>query len=391
MLPHVAAHLPPAMANLPPMAISAIAQYGRAQGGVTPLWFGESDLPTDPMIRAAAADSLAAGETFYQSQSGLPDLRAAIAAYTGRLNGRAVSPERITVTASGMTAANIAMQAVLTPGSNIVIVTPAWPNIAATARLKGAEPRTVTLDADADGRWSLDIDKLIAACDADTKALFINSPNNPTGWVCPADQQRDILDFARSRGLWVMADEVYERLYYKGPQAPSFIALAEEDDLVLGINSFSKTWAMTGFRLGWLTAPAGTEELFGTLVQYTNSSSPAFIQRAGVAAIEQGEVILATFQDYCRQGRNIAFQLLTSSPRIRASAPDGAFYAFFQVDGCTDSMALAQELIRETKVGIAPGIAFGEDGEGWLRLCYAQKPALLGDAIGKLVDYINKR
>tara|TARA_Y100000588_G_scaffold47220_1_gene44568 strand:- start:748 stop:1911 length:1164 start_codon:yes stop_codon:yes gene_type:complete len=376
----------PVLHHLKPQGISEISEYGADFDGVIPMWFGESDLVTPEAPRRALIESLESGKTFYQAQNGLPALRDAIAAYDTRLHDKPVAADRITVTASGMTALHVALQTIVDDGENIVLVTPIWPNAPAAMQIMGAEPRRVSLVSQPDGKWQLDLDRLFDACDDKTRGIFVNSPNNPTGWMCCRDEQQAILDFARERGIWILADEVYHRITYGRETAPSFLDLAKPDDPVLAINSFSKSWAMTGWRLGWLTAPPALYDTLGLMVQYTNSNSPEFIQDAGIAAIEQCEDFVQRFRDYCAAGREIVDKVLGDANRIRYAQPEAAFYAFLEVEGEHDSMALAERLVREAKVGVAPGMSFGEESDSWLRLCFAQDPETLRTGLERMAD-----
>ena len=383
---HPKARIRPILHNLQPQGIADISEYGEQFDDVIPMWFGESDLVTPEAPRRALIQSLEAGKTFYQAQNGHPALRDKIAEYDTRLHDRSIAADRITVTASGMTALHVALQTTVDAGENVVLVTPIWPNAPAAVQVMGAEPRRVSLSSQSDGRWQLDLDRLFEACDDKTRAIFVNSPNNPTGWMCGRSEQQTILDFARNRGIWIIADEVYHRITYGRETAPSFLDLAEPEDPVLALNSSSKSWAMTGWRLGWLTAPPSIHETLGLMVQYTNSNSPEFIQDAGIAAIDQCEDFVETFRDYCAAGRAIVGEVLGSANRIRIAEPEAAFYAFFEVEGEPDSMALAKRLVREAKVGVAPGMSFGEESEGWLRLCFAQEPKLLRKGLQQMAD-----
>ena len=380
------ARIRPVLHHLQPQGISEISEYGADFGGVIPMWFGESDLVTPEAPRRALIDSLESGKTFYQAQNGVPALRETIAAYDTRLHEKPVAIDRITVTASGMTALHVALQTIVDAGENIVLVTPIWPNAPAAIQIMGAEPRRVSLLSQPNGNWKLDLNQLFQACDDKTRGIFVNSPNNPTGWMCHRDEQQAILDFARERGIWILADEVYHRITYGRETAPSFLDLAEPDDSVLVINSFSKSWAMTGWRLGWLTAPPAIYETLGLMVQYTNSNSPEFIQDAGIAAIEQCEDFVKLFRAYCAAGREIVGEVLGGATRIRYTQPEAAFYAFLEVEGDRDSMALAERLVCEAKVGVAPGMSFGEESEGWLRLCFAQDPNLLRTGLERMAE-----
>src|SRR4029079_4524605 len=302
-------------------------------------WFGEGDLVTPDFVREAAAKGLEAGETFYTWQRGIPELRAALSAYTERVYGIKCPADRISVTTGGMQAILLCCQLLLDPGDNIVIVSPIWPNITSATRLMRGEPKYVALDRTKEGAWSLDVQKVFDAVDSRTRAIFVNSPGNPTGWTMTSDQQRALLDFARKRGLWIMADEVYARLIYTRAVAPSFLEPAGPDDPLIVLNSFSKPWAMTGWRIGWLTHPPSLGEQLAKLVQINTSGIPAFLQRGAIAAVEKGEDFIAQMVDRCREGRELVFQRLSANPRVTIARPQAAFYNFFSVDGVSDTMA----------------------------------------------------
>ncbi len=370
--------------------IREVSDLGMKLGGVLPLWFGESDLTTPKFIRDAAKASLDNGETFYAANLGIPPLREAIAAYQSRLLGKTIAPERIVVTNSGMTALMLVMQVLLSEGDNAIITTPIWPNCIEAARIMGAEPRLIQLRMGdvgdgGDGGWTLDLDELFASVDEKTRLILINSPSNPTGWMMPPGDQRALLDFAAERGIWVIADEVYERLVYDAPRAPSFLDLAGPADPVIAANSFSKSWCMTGWRLGWMTVPEGMAESFGKVVEYNYSCTPVFIQRAGIAALQGGEDFIAQIVADYRRNRDLVHQRLMGTGRVRMANPPGAFYAFMAIDGMEDSLAFARALIEEQKVGLAPGSAFGPGGEGHIRLCFAIAHDKLSEAVDRLV------
>ncbi len=371
------------VAELESSKIREVADLGMDDDGIIPLWFGEGDLPTPDFVIEAAKRGLDAGDTYYTENQGVPRLRETIARYVSSLYGAEVGVERVTVTASGMAAIMIVAQTLIDAGDNVVVVTPIWPNCRETVHIMGGEARAVELNL-GDGGWTLDLDRLFGAVDERTRALYINSPSNPTGWMMTAEEQRQVLDFARERGIWVVADEVYDRIVYDRPRAPSFVELAAPDDPVIAINSFSKSWCMTGWRLGWITAPAAMGELFGKLIEYNYCCAPGFAQQAGIAAITQGEPFVAELVDHYRRGRDLVYQRLSGHRRVRLARPEAAFYAFFAVDGMTDSTALAKRIVREHRVGLAPGAAFGPGGEGHLRLCFASAADTLSRALDRL-------
>ncbi len=375
--------------DLPTSRIAEVSALGFGDPAVIPLWYGEGDLPTPGFIGVAATAALQAGHTFYTYKAGLPELRNSIADYLTGLHGRPVGAERILVTSSGMTALMLMAQALIDEGDNLVIVAPVWPNIAAAVTVMGGEPRLVSVDRQPGGGWRLDPERLFAACDSRTRGIFVNSPSNPTGWIISAEEIAALLAFARGRGLWLIADEVYSRIVYGNRAAPSFLDQSESEDRLIVVNSFSKNWAMTGWRLGWIAAPGDLLPQLEKLVEFNTSGSPTFLQHAGVVAIRDGEPFIESFVARCRAARDVAIDGLSACRRVEVARPDGAFYAFFQVDGMRDSLAFAKEALHRTKVGLAPGSAFGPMGEGFLRLCFARDPQQVGEAIERLRPLLN--
>ena len=383
-LPGLGATLSGPIAGLSETPIAEVSMSVFGDPEVVPLWFGEGDLVTPDFVRDAAAKGLQAGETFYTWQRGIPELRAALSAYTERLYGVKCPVDRVTVTTGGMQAILLSCQLLLDPGDNIVIVSPIWPNITSATKLVRGEPKYVALDRKPDGRWTLDLQKVFDAVDDRTRAIFVNSPGNPTGWTMSSDEQRALLDFAKSRGVWIMADEVYARLIYTRPVAPSFLEQAGPDDPLIVLNSFSKPWAMTGWRVGWLTHPAHLGEQFAKLVQINTSGVPHFLQRGAIAALDKGDGFITEMVERCRAGGELVFQRLSAHPRITIARPEGAFYAFFAVDGVKDTMAFCKSLAKDYKVGLAPGEAFAAGGPGNIRLCFAAGAERLSKALDRI-------
>ena len=373
-----------AIRDLRASRIAEISALGMGDPDVIALWYGEGDLPTPDFIGRAANAAIEAGHTFYTYKAGLPELRSAIAGYLTGLYARPTAAERILVSSSGMSALMLVAQALIDPGDNLVIIAPIWPNIAAAVSIMGGEPRLVALDPVPGGGWSLDLGRIFAACDTRTRGIFINSPGNPTGWMISAGEIEDLLAFARARGLWLIADEVYGRIVYGNRPAPSFLDQGAPEDRLIVVNSFSKSWAMTGWRLGWLTIPPDLLPVMEKLVEFNTSGSPTFLQHAGIAAIREGEPFIARFVARCRAARDVAIYALQACRRVEVARPDGAFYAFFRVDGIADSLAFAKDALGRTKVGLAPGSAFGPMGEGYLRLCFARDPRIIAEAVDRL-------
>ncbi|HET7715122.1 MAG TPA: pyridoxal phosphate-dependent aminotransferase [Bauldia sp.] len=375
--------------DAPESGIVEVFNYGRGRPGLIAMWAGEGDLPTPAFIFEAAIRSLRDGETFYTAQRGIPEVRAALARYHRRTYGRQFSDERFYITGGGMQAIQIASRMVAGPGDEVLVPTPAWPNISAAIAINGAEPVDVPLTFGNAG-WALDLDRLFDSATDRTRAIFINSPANPTGWTATRDELQAILDFARERGLFIIADEVYHRFYYAGPRSPSFHDVADPDDRVLFVNTFSKNWAMTGWRIGWLSTPPALGQIIENLVQYSTSGVATFMQRAATVALDEGDDFLRLQVERARKGREIACAGLAGSGRARFSEPAGAFYLFFAVDGEDDTRALAMRLVDEANIGLAPGTAFGEAGHGFMRLCFASSPERVRDATERLAAWLKR-
>lgn len=347
------------------------------------LCFGESDVPAPQSAHNALAAAMAAGQTRYSDVRGLPALRQALATHLTAQHALPVEEPRVQITGSGMAAVNVAMAALLKPGQRLVHLTPAWPNSMNAARMRGADVESFPLDPTTEGGFHLNLDRLASRLTG-ARALWVNSPSNPLGWTATPEEMQTILDICRATGTWIIADEVYNRLVYNAGQAASILDVCTPHDRVLVIGSFSKAWAMTGFRIGWLIVPEATRDSFSELVEITHSGVASFVQSAALAALAD-EPFVTSFRAYCAKGRMLTTQAMANLPRVRFAPPPGAFYAFIGIDGLTDSLSLALRLVHEHGVALAPGCAFGEGGEGHLRLCFAQSPTLLERALTRLV------
>lgn len=374
------------------MEVSGIVEAmkrGFGREGLIPLWAGEGDLPTPDFICDAAARSLKAGETFYTWQRGIPELRAGLARYHARQYGVAPDPERFFVTASGMHAIVIAFALVLDAGSEVIVPTPCWPNAGAAADAAAAKPVFVPMTMGAGG-FAPDLDRMAAAISPRTRAIFVNSPGNPTGWVASREDLAAVLALARRHGLWIVADEVYARFYWgAGTRAPSLRDVMQPDDRVLFVNTFSKNWAMTGWRIGWIESDPSLGQVIENLIQASTSGVAVFMQRAALAALENGEEFVTLQVDRARRGREIV-AALAGNGRVRLVPPAGAFYQLLSIDGEPDSRTLCFRLIDEANVGLAPGAAFGPGAEQHLRLCFARSAESLDEAVGRLTEWLKR-
>ena len=360
--------------------------------GVYKLYFGESDLPTPAFIKQAAEEAMAQGYTFYTENAGLPSLREAIARYQARLHDVELDPSsEIMVTASGVQALSVSLRCLVNPGDEALVLTPAWPNGAAILRMSHAVVKEIPQPMQGDA-YGIDFDALEAAVTPRTRLLLYTSPSNPLGWVATQQDQDGVLEFARRHKLWLVADEVYERLYYgDGRAAPSILRKCTREDAVVVIQSFSKAWCMTGWRLGWLTARRDLVARATRLNEFMVSCPVAFVQKAGEAALDCGEDALHEMLKRLRENRDLCMAALTSMPGVTVPVPQGAFYLFPRVDAAADSFTCCKQLLLETKVGLAPGVAFGAGGEGNVRICYASDRPILEEAMARLKMFLESR
>jgi aspartate/methionine/tyrosine aminotransferase len=408
-----------AILNLEASKIREVANAGLGRSDVLAFWFGESDEVTPDFVREAAIESLRAGETFYAHNLGLPELRQALADYTSRLHGP-VDAGRIAVTSGGVNALMLAVQALVEAGDEVVVVTPVWPNLVAQPQIMGARVRTVSLKP-VQGAWTLDLAALLEAITPATRLLVVNAPNNPTGWTLSADEQRALLAHCRRTCTWILADEVYERLYYPqarsasggsspapgrpkpdaplggearsasggNPCAPSFLDVAEPDDRLVVAHSFSKSFLMTGWRLGWLVMPPAMVDAMGKLIEFNTSCASVFTQRGALAAVRRTDEITPRVAAHLRACRDTLVPLLQALPEVDVAPAPGGMYAFFRLAGHADSLATAKRLVAEAGLGLAPGSAFAPEAEGWLRWCFAsQDLARLGQGVQRLQGWL---
>jgi aspartate/methionine/tyrosine aminotransferase len=376
----------PEIEQLPASRIREVANAGLGRSDVLAFWFGESDEVTPGPIRAAAIESLQAGETFYAHNLGLPELRQGLARYASALHGE-VPMDRIAVTSSGVNGLMLAMQMLAGAGDEVVAVVPVWPNLTAQPAILGARVTRVSLRPQV-GAWRLDLEQLLAAVTARTRVLLVNAPNNPTGWTLSRDEQQALLAHCRRTGTWIVADEVYERLYFAGGRcAPSFLDLAGPDDRLVVVHSFSKSFLMTGWRLGWMVLPQGQLDSIGKLIEFNTSCAPVFVQRGALAGLALADDFVPGLVQRLQACRDRLVQGLQALPGVQVALPPGGMYAFFRVQGRDDSLAFAKQLVTEHGLGLAPGMAFGDEGQGWLRWCFASRdPARLDQGLVRLTQ-----
>ncbi len=349
---------------------------------------GEGDSPTPDFILDAVTKAMREGRTGYGPTLGQTPLREALSEYYQRIYKLDIPSSRFFVTASGSTAMHLSLAALVDKGDEVVAVTPIWKNLLGAIELTQATTRQVSLDYNDESGWSLDLEKLFAACNEKTKVMLIVTPSNPTGWSASAEEMKAILDFARLRGIWVLADEVYGRIVYECShahlRADSFLDVAQEDDLLLVVNSFSKSWAMTGWRLGWIVGPKLAEDKIRDVALYNNLCPPTFTQYGAIAALKDGEPFLKSQVDMWRRNRNILVKRFDALGNVSMAYPEATFYGFFKVVGQSDCKALTKRFIDESGVLLSPGCAFGQTAAGYIRMCFAISENRLNQALDRM-------
>jgi aspartate/methionine/tyrosine aminotransferase len=373
----------------PPSGIAAVYAYGQGRPGLIKLWVGEGDLPTPDFISEPTQQALRDGETFYTWQGGIPELREALARYHARHFGRAFTSQDFLVVGGGMQAIQLALQATAGAGDEVIVMTPAWPNSPAAVEVVGGKAVGVPLQNSGNG-WTCDVDLIAAAVTERTRVIFVNSPANPTGWTADRETLAALLDLARRRDLWIIADETYAQFHYDGRRAPSFFDVMDAGDRVLFVNTFSKNWAMTGWRIGWIGTHPSLAPMFENLIQYSTSGVAQFMQRGAVAALDHGDEFVATQVERAHKARDIICAALGRTGRAHFAVPPGSFYLFFSVDGMTNSRQAAFDIIDQANVGLAPGAAFGPDGEGFFRLCFNRRLDQIEEAADRLARWLSR-
>ena len=379
------------LSTVAPSRIRELADIAFTMDGVFKLQFGESNMPTPEYIKEAACKAMNEGYTFYTENAGLLSLREAIAKKYFELHDVKVDPKsEIVITASGVQALNVSIRCVIDPGDEAIILSPNWPNATSIVSLFGGRPIEIPYKSNR-SRFEIDFDALESAVTPKTKLLVYTSPSNPLGWVANTSEQQSLLNFCRRHRLWLMADEVYERLYFAGPVAPSILKLCSRDDAVIVVHSFSKSYCMTGWRLGWVVARSDLIHKASQLNEFIVSHAPSMLQRAGEIALEKGEKDIESMKDSIQKRVNFCFKTLSSIKSVSLPQPEGAFYLFPRIEGVTDSFSFALSLLKETKVSLAPGVAFGNGGEGAVRICCAADLSILEPAMERFAMFLEKR
>ena len=375
--------------KLSPNVAAELLRYGKARPDTISLAQGEGDAPTPDFIIEATTRAMQEGKTFYGQPLGNPELRQEIATYYAQIFNLNIPTNRIFVTTSGTTAVHMALMSILDEGDEVVAITPIWKNLIGIIEMTNASFNEVTM-TETDGKWHLDLEKLFSACTPQTKVILLVTPSNPTGWVMSQAEMQTVMEFARSRGIWIVSDEIYARTTYDTLRAPSFLDVAEPEDRLFIVNSFSKSWAMTGWRLGWLIGPSRVESKIYDLALYESMCPVSFIQYGGIAALRHGEGFLKDQTARWKSNLDLITERFSHMERVQFNPPPSSFYAFFRIDGLQDSLISARTLIDEAGVSLAPGCSFGSKCGDYFRMCYGASPSTLNRALDRLENFLKK-
>jgi aspartate aminotransferase len=347
---------------------------------------GEPDFPTPEHVVEAAHQAARAGRTRYAPNAGLPDLREALADKVARRNGYEAYPNQVVVTQGGIQALYLVLRALLEPGDEVLLPDPAWPNFRMIAHLLGARVLSYPLVAGGDFRPRLeDLERLVTPR---TRAILVNSPSNPLGTVLPRDLLETLLAFSRRRGLWFISDEVYDEVVFDDVFV-SAGSVADPGDRLVSVYSFSKVYAMTGWRVGYLVAPPDMAKLLTGMQEPIISCVNTPAQMAALAAVTGPQDIVRMMRDAYRARRDELLDILDRGG-LPSSQPSGAFYVWTDVsEASLPSMDFARCLIEREHVAVAPGSAFGELGEGYVRLSLASSRENLLDGASRLVRFVH--
>jgi aspartate/methionine/tyrosine aminotransferase len=370
--------------------VLAKARALEAEGrSVVHLEIGEPDFDTPPHIVEAAIRALRDGYTHYGPSPGLPEARAAVADYAGRLRGITIPPEHVVITPGAKPILFFGILSLVDPDDEVIYPNPGFPIYESVIHYAGARAVPVPLREDND--FNFDLDDLTRAIGPRTKMLILNSPANPTGGVLSRGDLEAIAALAQKHDFWVLADEIYGRILYEGEHC-SILSLPGMPERTILLDGHSKTWAMTGWRLGYGIAPLAVTQMMSRFMTNSNSCTASFVQKAGVAALQgpqtEAEAMVAEF----RRRRDLIVDGLNAIPGISCRRPRGAFYVFPNIKklGLT-SAACADGLLREAGVASLAGTAFGAYGEGHLRFSYANSQDNIREALTRVRRFVSTR
>ena len=368
--------------------VSARARALEAQGrSIIHLQIGEPDFDTPAHVREAAKRALDEGATHYAPYPGIPALREAIAADVTARKGFPADPSQVFVTVGGKGVMLYAILGLVDPGDEVIVPDPGYPIYESLTRFVGAAPVPIPIRMERDFR--LDVDELASLITPRTRMLILNSPANPTGGVLTREDLTQIAELAVRHDLWVLADEIYGRILYDGAEHVSIASLPGMAERTIVLDGFSKTFAMTGWRLGYAVVPPSVIPTYGQLVINTISCAPTFAQVGAVAALTGPQDDVDAMVVEFRARRDLVVDGLNRIPGIRCARPVGAFYAFPSIAGTGLSGAeLADRLLHEAGVCVLAGTAFGGVGTDHIRISYANSRENLTEALGRIERFV---
>lgn len=364
--------------------VLARAQELEAQGReIIHLEIGQPDFETFANVGQAGIEAISSGQTRYTSPAGMPSLREAIAEDAGRRRGIPISPAQVVVSPGAKPNLFFPTLALVQPGDEVIYPNPGFPTYEAMIRVAGGIPVPVPLKEETN--FSFDLDAFDSLINDHTKLILINSPSNPTGGIIPQEELAHIAAAAQKHDSWVLSDEIYARITYDGAEVPTIAALPGMAERTIIMDGFSKTYAMTGWRLGYGIMPEPLAKIVGLLLTHSVGCTAQFTQQAGIEALrgpqEQVDLVVAEYQ----KRRNIIVDGLNSLPGVSCQKPQGAFYVFPNITGTgLSSTVLANKLLTEAGVALLPGSSFGKYGEGYLRLSYANSIENIEKAIAQM-------
>ncbi|UCH82856.1 MAG: pyridoxal phosphate-dependent aminotransferase [Candidatus Latescibacterota bacterium] len=378
-----------------PTGVSILEVLARAKeleaGGreIIHLEIGEPDFDTPANITRAAVRALDEGYTHYGPSAGLPEVREAIAKHVTQTRGVDTAAEQVVVTTGAKAAIFFSILALVDPGDEVIYPNPGFPSYEATIKMVGAVPVPMPLVEERD--FSIDLDRFASLITAKTKLCILNSPQNPTGGVLPRDVLEGIADLAERHDFYVLTDEIYSRIIYDGTFA-SYYALPNAGERTVLIDGFSKTYAMTGWRLGYGVMPRSFAPMVAKLFSNASSSTCTFVQRAGIEALTGPQDSVDNMIGEFRARRDLLVDGLNRLPGFVCRIPAGAFYVFPNITGTgMTSMALQEFLLEEAGVAVVAGPSFGEYGEGYIRLSYANSRTNIQTALDGMAAALDKR
>jgi aspartate aminotransferase len=374
----------------PTLAVSDRARALRQQGiDVIDLGGGDPDFPTPTHICQAAADAMFRGETHYVASAGIPELRRAIARKLQAENRIPVTPDEIIVTPGGKAALFVSILALVGPGDDVLMFDPGWVSYEPMVLMAGARCLHVPLLPEENYRITREA--IDAVLTPQTRLMIVNSPNNPTGRVLTREEAEAIVAVAQEHDIVVISDEIYEKIMYDGREHLSLAAFPGMAERTLTVNGFSKAYAMTGWRLGYVAGPAPLIRQIMKVHSHSATCATSFAQWGGVAALEGPQDVIDAMVAAWDRRRRFVTERLNAIPGFRCPLPEGAFYAFPDVSGTgLSGQEVAQKLIEEAYVGVTPGDAFGASGSGCIRLSFATADELLERALDRIANVFGR-